>query len=462
MKNIVLIDMDCILIHSVIKSKTIRIDTLIVGSDSQKSELEKKYKINNILSTESINNFYTESSINLDYAIVEKFRHTQLKVEHFFSRKTSDINSIQYIYYCALSYWYERFNSTTIDAVFSASIEFGSTFDTIVYDVAKYNNKKVIIMEIALNNGINTANQILDYNTKQYLKVNAKENGLKVLDINKFINNSEVVVTKTKSKSFKEFLQRTPEKYGGYLIIMFVSLLMGKYKSIHHSFNTSYWTYFKNYFYTKKLLRYYNSLSVEFDQTKKYIYYSLHMEPEASTIVRTTFANQLVIIKTLSQSLPKGWMLYVKEHPHQFSKLNNFERYYYLSSIEKFKTKRYYDEIVKLPNVKLLSIKQNSQDVIKYSQAIATINGTVAIEAISMQKAILMFSQGSSPLIKTKEIYNVDSLQKCKIVLDRIQAAKKMEYLDFNSTMEDYFYEVSLLKDFDYLKLVENLILKEN
>ena len=460
MKNIILIDIDCMMIDSISKSKEIYIDTLIVGSDKQKEEIEKIYKLNNILSAESINKFYTDNNIDLDYSIIEKYRHTQLKVEHFFSRKTTDINSIQYIYYSALSYWIDRFQQNNIDAVFSAGIEFGSTFDTIIYDVAKYNNKKVVIMEVSLNNGTSIANQVFDYTNKKYLKVNAKENGLKILKIDDFLYNSVIAKNNNNFQSFKGFLQKTPEKYGGFLIVMFASLLLGKYKSIHHSFNTSYWAYFRNYFYSKKLLKYYNSLSVEFDRTKKYVYYSLHMEPEASTLVRTIFSNQLVIIKTLSQSLPNGWILYVKEHPHQFTKLNNFSRYFYLSSIDKFKTKRYYDEIVKLKNVKLLNINQQSNDVIKYSQAVVTINGTVVIEAVNINKPILMFSQYTSPLVKIDGIININTSTECKCYFDRIKIKKddNLKYTNFGIIVSEYMFEVSRNRQFDYVNLVKSLI----
>jgi len=429
----------------------------------QVKEISSKYNIENILSMESVNDFYINQEIDLDYEMVELFRSTQLKVEHFLSRLTTDINSIQYIYYSALSYWYSKFKHENIEAVFSAGIEYGSTFDTVIYDVAKHYKKKVFIMEIALSNGKVIANQLFDYVNKKHLKVNDVINEVGVINIEDFLFNSPVIIPKKKSPSFKELLQQTPERFGGYLAIMFAALLMGKFKSYSNTFSISYWVYLKNYFYAKRILKSYNSLSSKFDKSKKYVYYSLHQEPEASTLARTTLANQLVIIKTISQSLPAGWVLYVKEHPLQFTQLNNFARYYFLASIEKFKTKRYYDEIVKLQNVELLSTSIDSKDIIKHSQAISTINGTVVIEALKSKKPILMFSQGTTPLVNMKDIFDISTSQECKMILDEINTDGKTEceYLDCGDIVQDYLFEVSSPNKLDYKRLVERLVTKE-
>jgi hypothetical protein len=185
------------------------------------------------------------------------------------------------------------------------------------------------------------------------------------------------------------------------------------------------------------------------------------MEPEASTIVRTIFSNQLVIIKALAQNLPKGWVLYVKEHPHQFSRLNNFERYFYLSSIEKFKTKRYYEEIVKLPNVKLLDIRTKSKDILKKAQVVSTINGTITLEAITMKKPILLFSQNTTPFQKLKDIFYITNSDDIKKALNKIQNDFEFQYDDLDNLINNYFFEVEFGKSNDYRKLVENSLYQD-
>ncbi|WP_294961190.1 hypothetical protein, partial [Sulfurimonas sp.] len=431
MKKIILIDLNCILIDSLSKSKLLEIDTIIIGFDSKISYIKEKYKVKNVFSMESINEFYITEDINLDYDLIKNFRDTQLKVEHFFSRVTTDINSIQYIYYSALSYWYEKFKSDDIYAVFSAGLEYGSTFDTVIYDIAKKYNKKVLIMEVAMDNGTISANQLFNYVTKKYMKINPISNGLKPLNVNDFLFNAHKIVPNIKSKSMKDLVRKILNKVGGYLLINFINQLLGRFRSIHHSFEVSYWTYLKNYLYTKNLSKYYKLKCVEIDTNKKYIYYSLHVEPEASTLARVAFYNQLVIIKTISQCLPDGWILYVKDHPHQSKDLNNASRYYFLTTIEKFRTKRFYDEISKLKNVYLLSLEVDSKIIVKHAQAIACINGTVIVESINNNKPLLIFSQETTPFTNVEGVNDINNLSECRLAINRIEFDNKINYTNY-------------------------------
>lgn len=461
-KRIILIDLDCQLIYSLYRSKDLIIDTLIVSTDQQIKEMKEKFDIENVFSMESINYFYNIQKVDLDYSIIKLFRNTQLKVEHFFSRVAVDISTIQYTYYNALSYWFSKFKENNFDAVISAGIEFGSTFDSIIYDVANYYDKKVFIMEVALNNGRIIANQIFDYNKKKYIKIDPLQNGLKCICRKDFLYNSNVKIATKNDLTFKGIIKNLLEKYGGFLLVTFVVLLLGKFKSIHHTFNVNWWTYFKNYIHTKKMLKYYDSLSVNYDHSKKYIYYALHMEPEAATLARTTFSNQLIIIKTLSNCLPDGWSLFVKEHPHQFTKMNTSERYYFLASLDKFKTKRFYSEIAKLPNTKLLKINSNNNSIIKNAQAISTINGTVILESIEINKPVVLFSQGTTPFSLVSDIFDISTTLECKEALDKIDKSFVPNYNNYKDMISNYFFEVENNKDTDYSIIIKKLIFNYN
>ena len=113
----------------------------------------------------------------------------------------------------------------------------------------------------------------------------------------------------------------------------------------------SYWKFLRLYHYL-------NRLSGSVDYSCKYIVYYLQFEPEATTQVRCTLKSQLIAIKMLSQALPKGWTLYVKEHPHQF--LLNKENIgfdYYIPSVNKYKNKIYYDKIASMDHTVLVAQK---------------------------------------------------------------------------------------------------------
>lgn len=466
-KKIILVDPSCVMIDSLSTSTKIVIDTLIVSSDLDIINIKKKYNIENIFSFESINNFYIQQNINLDYEIIRAFRETELKVEHFLSRVTTDINSIQILYYTALFYWLDRFKSNNIDAVISSNVEFGSTFDSVIFDVAKYYHKEVYITEVALSNGVIRTNQLFDYIKKEYLPINLSRYGLKGINISDFIFNSKAKgaskskknITKHDYGFLKNLIINGLSWLGGYLLLTFPLYILGKHNSIHHTFKISWWTYFKNHLYTNKMRKYYNSLCSQFDPSLKFIYLPLHMEPEAATQNRTISSNQLVIIKTIAQNLPEGWILYVKEHPHQYANLNKIDRYYYLSTINKFRTKRYYDDIIKIPNVKFLCLETPSKVVLQQAQATASINGTIILESIMNHKPVLAFSQDTTPFVNINGVFDIRSDSMCQEYLHLIKEGYVPDDINVDEIIENYFYIIEDNEANNFALMVEDLLL---
>lgn len=463
MKNILLIDRGCKLIESLSQSTIINVAVTIVENEKQKNDLQSKYNINTIYAANTINDLYKNYKCSLDYNIIKQYRHTQLKVENFFSRFSSDINLIQYLYINALLFWTDYFANNSIDTVILNGVEHGFNFDSVILDVAVANNKKVYIIETALTNGDNLlTGMIFDYTQKSYLPLDIKKYNLENINIDEYlyyqITNKKTPKVKDIRKKFRNILH----KLGGQLLVMFVLVLIKKYKSVRFSIKISWWTYFKNFLHVKKMFKYYNSLSVKFDSSKKYVFYALHMEPEAATQARTTFSNQLIIIKTIAQNLPDGWKLYVKEHPHQLSNLNNSNRYYYLAGIERFRTEEYYNEILKIPNVKLLDINTKSRDIINSAQAISSINGTIILEAIVSKKPILLFSQDTTPFQNLNDVFHIKNLDDVTMAIESINSNFKANYNDFNKLIDNYFFKVDSTKKTDYKSLIEYLASNKN
>jgi hypothetical protein len=110
---------------------------------------------------------------------------------------------------------------------------------------------------------------------------------------------------------------------------------------------------------------------------EKYVYFPLHMQPELTTsALGGQFADQLTAIEVVSGLLPENYFLYVKDNPMQ---------------TEKHRGKLFYKRIGALKNVKYLHRNLNSMDLIKGSQAVATVTGTVGWEAIFYAKPVLIF-----------------------------------------------------------------------
>ncbi|MHB8540293.1 MAG: capsular polysaccharide export protein, LipB/KpsS family [Candidatus Acidiferrales bacterium] len=106
------------------------------------------------------------------------------------------------------------------------------------------------------------------------------------------------------------------------------------------------------------------------------VYFPLHVQPEFTTDVRAPFfTNQAALIENISKSVPIGYRLIVKEHP----------------GMKGERKPGYYRQIKKLCNVHLLSPSVDSHRVIEQSDAVLTITGSSAWEAILYGKPVIAF-----------------------------------------------------------------------
>ena len=112
----------------------------------------------------------------------------------------------------------------------------------------------------------------------------------------------------------------------------------------------------------------YNSFIIKnffkYDQVNisdSYFYYPMHLEPEASLMISGKRAiNQMSLIQRLATQLPAKAKLYVKEHPTMVG----------------WRIKKFYEDLKKIPNVKLINPKYDNNKLIKKSLCIFTVCGT--------------------------------------------------------------------------------------
>ena len=63
--------------------------------------------------------------------------------------------------------------------------------------------------------------------------------------------------------------------------------------------------------------------------------------------------------------------------------LNSNELSFHLTNIKNFRSKVYYDEMLKMKNVRLININESSEDLVRDSLAVCSITGSVVLENIS-------------------------------------------------------------------------------
>lgn len=123
-------------------------------------------------------------------------------------------------------------------------------------------------------------------------------------------------------------------------------------------------------------IRFMNKYFDSIDNSEKYYLYPQHFKPESSTsVLARHYCDDLSVIRNIAFNLPFGTMLYVKEHFVNFGRL----------SVD------YYKELKKIPNVRLISFKENTKSLIFKSEGVITLTSTVGFEALMMNKLVYVF-----------------------------------------------------------------------
>jgi len=155
--------------------------------------------------------------------------------------------------------------------------------------------------------------------------------------------------------------------------------------------------------------RFYSSI----DLNEDYAFFPLHLEPEISTLLQAPFwTDQLHLIRQIAKSLPLHFKLYVKEHP----------------AMVRYRPFSYYQELKKIPNVKIIDPGLKSFELIKNSKLLITITGTAGLEAVLFKIPIITFGE---------VFYNALSMVKKCTELERLPYLVKEQLENFRHNEEE-------------------------
>jgi hypothetical protein len=109
----------------------------------------------------------------------------------------------------------------------------------------------------------------------------------------------------------------------------------------------------------------------------EFIYYPLHVDPEAATMVRAPWhTDQLAVIEALAKCAPAQMSIVVKEHAPMLG----------------LRPRGFYRQIARMPRVTLLGPEHSGLDLVRSSKLTAVITGTAAWEAMRLQKPVLVIA----------------------------------------------------------------------
>ena len=191
----------------------------------------------------------------------------------------------------------------------------------------------------------------------------------------------------------------------------------------------------------KRLKKAYEDLAVYPDYSKKFAYFAMHLNPERTTQPEAeVFEDHLLAIEILSKSVPKDWLVYVKENPAQYGrKLNLVNGRHYRDASD-------YAEFTRLSNVRLLRQDVKTADLIKNATLVASLKGTVGWERINSGRACLIFANAWYSACRAA--YRVNDLKSCKAAIKTILAKTISEVetdrLKFFAYMQDNIIQGSM------------------
>lgn len=150
------------------------------------------------------------------------------------------------------------------------------------------------------------------------------------------------------------------------------------------------------------------------DPADEFAFFPLQQEPEMALMLFAPFSNdQLWLAKQIARSLPLHYKLYVKEHPAMFG----------------YRTRQFYKELKKIPNLKLIHPSVNGLDLITKAKIIATITSTAAWEGALLKKPAITFGD---------TFYNdLPMVKKCLAAADLPQVVKNQ--------LENFHYDEEAL-----------------
>ena len=131
------------------------------------------------------------------------------------------------------------------------------------------------------------------------------------------------------------------------------------------------------------------------DYERKFVYFPLHYQPEASTLVcAEKYEKQLFFIDSLAKSLPADTVLYVKEH---YTNLGHRDPHFF-------------KELQKYPNVVVIGPWESSRKLMEKAVAVVTLTGTAGWEAMLLRKPVLIsgniFFENAPGVIKVPDIFD--------------------------------------------------------
>ena len=145
----------------------------------------------------------------------------------------------------------------------------------------------------------------------------------------------------------------------------------------------------------------------DFNKEHPFIYFPLSIDQERSLLLAAPyFTNQTEIIRHIVKSLPVGYKIFVKEHPHQV--------------FRNWRTIEEYKEIMGIPNVHLIHPSVNPKKLYDSASLVISVGGTSGFDAAVHGKPTIIFSDYGYKILSS--VYRVEKIEDLpKIIINALK-----------------------------------------
>ncbi len=162
---------------------------------------------------------------------------------------------------------------------------------------------------------------------------------------------------------------------------------------------------YKKFFYTRMLKK--SNIGVL--SGRKFFFYTLHMQPEASVdVVGRYYEDQFELIKNVWRILPDDYFLVIKEHTNAIGN----------------RGKHFFKRCLSLRNVLIIDENEKSHALINQAETVFTNSGTVALEGALYNKDVFVFSNIFYGKINTCHRIGLDDLKYSSNYFDLLTKCK--------------------------------------
>lgn len=158
-----------------------------------------------------------------------------------------------------------------------------------------------------------------------------------------------------------------------------------------------------------------------FEKIKKFVYFPLQFQPEASIdVLSPYFSNQIETARQIAMSLPDDYVLVAKEHPAMVGK----------------RPPSYIEKIARTPNVKFIDYRISSEEVLKRTDLVVAPIGTAFTEAAFLGKPVIQLGNLGTTLKLPNVFKHTDMTKLCQKIKEVLKVNLKTE--EYERKLENF------------------------